>query len=208
TLAGLAFGLRDRPEVPSPPAGLRTTRRVLAAAVLGTGGALAFVLVGHHAFRVIHMHPPRPLRLFLVLLVLILARIVVEGWWAARRGEPGRLGDDELRWVVLFLMTLFFLLSLGPVILYGRRPLGDGLYSYLYPYLLPLHAMRVYCRIGIIVVLGVALLAGGGARGLQGRLPRGRPWPPLVPALLLLSMLAGDPAFPLPHPRFGCERPP
>ena len=206
-LAGVAFGLRDRPGAPPPPAGIRTTRRVLAAGVLGTAGVLAFVLVGRAAFRAAGMHPPRPLRFFLALLLLILARIVVEGWWAARRGERGRLGDDEIRWVVLFLVVLFFLLSLGPVILFGRRPLGDGLYGYLYPYLLPLHAMRVYSRIGIIVVLGVALLAGMGARALQARLP-GRPWRQLVPALLVLGMLAEYRTFPLRYQRINWEHPP
>jgi hypothetical protein len=206
-LAGAAFGLRDRSEAPPPPARLRTTRRVLAAGVLGTAGALTFVLVGRAAIRAAGLHPPRPLRFLLVLLLLILARIAVEGWWAARRGERGRLGDYEIRWVVLFLVVLFFLLSLGPVILFGRRPLGDGLYGYLYPYLLPLHAMRVYCRIGIIVVLGVALLAGMGARALQARLP-GRPWRQLVPGLLLLLMMAEYATFPLHYQYLDWEHPP
>ena len=138
---------------------------------------------------------------------MILGRIVVEGWWAARRGERGRLGDDEIRWVFLFLVVLFFLLSLGPVILYGGRALDHGLYAYLYPYVLPLHAMRVYSRIGIIVVLGVGLLAGMGARALQARLP-GRPWRLVVPALLLLGMLAEYAPFPVRYQRLDWEHPP
>src|SRR5262249_36845240 len=192
---------------PPPPAGLRTTRRVLAAGALGTAGALAVVVVGRTAFRAAHMHPPRPLHFFLVLLLVILARIVAEGWWAARRGTPGRLGDDEIRWVALFLMVLFGLLSLGPVILYGRRPIGPGLYASLYPYLLPLHAMRVYCRIGVIVVMGIALLAGMGTRALQARLP-GRLWRHLVPALLLLGMMAEYAPVPLRYQRLDWEHPP
>src|SRR5262249_27524007 len=128
-LAGLAFGLRERPETPPPPAGLRVTRRVLAAGVLGTIGALTGVLLSWATLRAAHLHPPRPLGFFVVILTLIFVRIVVEGWWAARRGERGRLGDDEIRWIVLFLVGLFFLLSLGPEILYGRRSLGQGLYE-------------------------------------------------------------------------------
>jgi hypothetical protein len=206
-LAGAAFGLRDRAETPPPPPGLRTTRRILAAAVLGAAGLLAVTIVGRAAVRAAGIRPPRPFGFFLTVLALILVRIGVEGWWAARRGARGRLDDDELRWLVLFLVVLFFLLSLGPEILYGRNPIGHGLYQYLYPYLLPLHAIRVYCRIGIVVVLGVALLAGMGARALQARLP-GRPWQQLVPALLVLGMLAEYRTFPLQYQRINWEHPP
>ena len=93
------------------------------------------------------------------------------------------------------------------MILYGRKPLGHGLYAYLYPYLLPLHAMRVHSRIGIIVVLGVALLAGMGARALQAHLPGPR-WRQGVPALLLLAMLAEYAPFPMPYQRLDWEHPP
>jgi hypothetical protein len=206
-LAGLAFGLPDRPEPPTPPAGLRVTRRALAAATLGAATVLAVTLVLRAPLRAAGVHFPPPLGFFLTLLGLILARIAVEGWWARRRSTGGRLGDDELRWVVLFLLVLFFLLSLGPVILYGRKPLDHGLYAYLYPYLLPLHAMRIYSRIGIIVVLGVALLAGMGARALQARLP-GRSLRLVVPALLLLAMLAEYAPFPVPYQRLDWEHPP
>jgi Interleukin-like EMT inducer len=207
SLAGLAFGLRDRPEIPPPAAGLRSIRRLLAAGVLCTAGALVIIIVGRSAIRAAGIRPPRPFGFFVVMLLLILARFAVEGWWAARRGARGRLSDDELRWGVLFLVVLFFLLSLGPVILYGRRPIDHGLYEYLYPYLLPLHAMRVYCRIGIIVVLGVAFLAGMGTRALQARLP-GRLWRGLVPALLVLGMLAEYRTFPVRYQRLDWEHPP
>jgi interleukin-like EMT inducer protein len=206
-LTAVAFGLRDRPETPPPPARLRSTRRVLAAGVLGSAAALALIVVGRSTLRAAGLRHPRPFGFFVAMLLLILARIAVEGWWAARRGARGRLSDDELRWVVLFLVVLFFLLSLGPVILYGRKPIDHGLYEYLYPYLLPLHAIRVYCRIGIIVVLGVALLAGMGARALQRRLPA-RPWRALVPALLVLGMLAEYRTFPLRYQRIDWEHPP
>ena len=206
-LAGLAFGLRDGPETPPPPAGLRAVRRGLAAAVLGTAAALAATLVMRAPLRAAGLHFPRPFGFFVVILALILVRLAVEGWWAARRHERGRLGDVEIRWVVLFLLVLFFLLSLGPEILYVGRPLGKGLYAYLYPYLLPLHAMRVYSRLGIIVVLAIGLLAGMGARALQARLPGAR-WRQAVPALLLLGMLAEYAPFPFRYQRLDWENPP
>jgi hypothetical protein len=206
-LACAAFTFGDGPETPPAPRSLRTTRRALAVGVLGTAVVLAVTLVGRVPLHRAGIRFPRPLGFFLAILVLILARIAVEGWWAARRGERGRFGDDELRWVVLFLLVLFFLLSLGPVIVYGRRALGPGLYGYLYPYLLPLHAIRIYSRIGIIVVLAVGLLAGMGARALQARLP-GRPWRHGLPALLLLGMVAEYAPFPVPYQRLDWEYPP
>jgi hypothetical protein len=67
--------------------------------------------------------------------------------------------------------------------------------------------MRVYSRIGIIVVVGVGLLAGMGARALQARLPE-RPWRQVVPAPLLLAMLAEYAPFPVPYQRLDWEHPP
>jgi hypothetical protein len=206
-LACTAFALGDGPETPPAPRSLRTARRALAVAVLGTAVVLAVTLVGRVPLHRAGIRFPRPLGFFLAILVLILARIAVEGWWAARRGERGRLGDVEVRWVVLFLLVLFFLLSLGPEILYARQGLDHGLYAYLYPHLLPLHAIRVYCRIGIIVVLAVGLLAGMGARAIQARLAESR-WRYVVPVLLLLGMLAEYAPFPFPYQRLDWEHPP
>jgi hypothetical protein len=207
SLAGLAFGLRDGAEAPPPSAGLRRVRRVFGAAVLGTAATLAVTLVGRTPLHAVGIRFPPPFGFFIAILALILVRIAVEGWWTARRHEAGRLSDPEVRWVVLFLLVLFFLLSLGPQILYRGRLLGHGLYAYLYPYLLPLHAMRVYSRLGIIVVLAVGMLAGMGARALHARLP-GRPWRHGVPALLLLAMLAEYAPFPVRYQRLDWEHPP
>ena len=206
-LAGLAFGLRDRSETLPLPAGLRVARRTLAGAVLGTSVVLAITLVGRAPLHAARIHFPPPFGFFLAILALILARIAVEGWWTARRGERARLGDFEIRWVFLFLLVLFFLLSLGPVILYGKSPLGRGLYAYLYPYVLPLHAMRVHSRLGVIVVLAVGLLAGMGARALQARVPRPG-WRATVPILLLVGMLAEYAPFPVDYQRVAWEHPP
>ena len=89
-LAAVAFGLRDGPETPPPPAGLRAARRALATATLATSAALACTLVLRAPLRGVGIRFPPPLGFFLAILGLILARIAVEGWWAARRGERGR----------------------------------------------------------------------------------------------------------------------
>jgi interleukin-like EMT inducer protein len=207
-LATLAFALPGAAaETPPPPAALRVARQALAAAALGVTVVLAVTAALRAPLRAAIHNVPRPLGYFLVILGLILARIALEGWWSVRADARGRLGDHELRWSILFLLVLFFLLSLGPVILYQGRPLGSGLYAYLYPYVLPLHAIRVYCRIGVIVVLGIALLAGLGARTLQARL-RARPGRHAVPALLLLAMLAEYAPFPMHYQRLDWEHPP
>jgi hypothetical protein len=207
-LATLAFALPDTAaETPPPPGALRVARRILATAMLGTTVVLTVTAALRAPLRAAIHNLPRPLGFFLIILGLILARIALEGWWAVRAGARRRLGDHELRWAILFLLVLFFLLSLGPVILYRGRPLGPGLYAYLYPYVLPLHAIRVYCRIGVIVVLGIALLAGLGVRTLQARLPA-RPWRHAIPVLLLLGMLAEYAPFPEPYQRLDWEHPP
>jgi hypothetical protein len=41
--------------------------------------------------------PCLSLGFFPAILGLILARVAVEGWWVARRGKRGRLGDGEIR---------------------------------------------------------------------------------------------------------------
>lgn len=204
-LAGLGFALRDPAERSEEPVALETWRRGLAAVTLVAAVLLAVFLAVRTPLRGLGIRVPHPLGFLLALLGLILARVVLEGWAARREGHRG-LGDGEVRWMVLFLVVLFFNLSLGPYILYRGNTLGRGLYGYLYPYLLPLHAMRVYSRLGIIVVLGIGLFAGMGVRALQARLP-GR-WRVTVPALLGLAMLAEYAPFPVPYQRLDWEHPP
>jgi Interleukin-like EMT inducer len=193
-------------EGPDPPRGVRITRRLLAAAGVGVVAVTVVTLVARRPLRAAGLHVARPLPLLLALLLVILLRLAVEGWWATRRGRQGRLGVLELRWVTVSLIVLFFLLSLGPEIHYRRVALGPGLYAYLYRYVLPLHAMRITSRIGVIVVLGVGLLAGMGVQALETRL--GSPWGRPTVAILLLAMLAEYAPFPLPYGRFDWEHPP
>jgi Interleukin-like EMT inducer len=205
-LAATAFGLRDRAGTPRPSAEIRAARWLLGGAALTTAVVLAATLALRTPLHAAGIRFPRPLGLFLTILVLVLVRLGLDGWQAARRGER-TLGDDEIRWIVVCLVVLFCLLSLGPVILYRGRPVGQGLYGYLYPYILPLRAMRVYSRIGVIVVLGIGLLAGMGARAIQARLPSGA-WRVAVPALLLVAMLAEYAPFPFRYQRVPWEHPP
>ncbi|PYM54375.1 MAG: hypothetical protein DMD79_24705 [Candidatus Rokuibacteriota bacterium] len=151
---------------------------------------------------------PGPQRFLDALLVLGLLRLGLEGWWARRAGQSRRpLGERELRWIFLFLIVLFFDLSLGPMIRVGRRELGHGLYYHLYPYLLPLHAMRISSRIGVIVVLGVSLLAGLGMKSVAARLPGPRARL-AVTGVLALLLLAEYAPFPLPYVTVDWRRPP
>jgi hypothetical protein len=203
-VAGLIAPVRS--EGPEPARAVRITRRALsgAATALLTIGVMD--LVARHSLRAAGLYLVPPLDVLLLLLLVILIRLVVEGRWARRLGAR-RLGMIELRWVILFLTALFFGLSLGPVIHYRRVPLGPGLYAYLYPYLFPLHAIRVTSRIAIIVVLGVGLLAGMGARALETRFAGSR-WGRVALAVLPLAMLAEYAPFPLPYGRLDWEHPP
>ncbi len=107
------------------------------------------------------------------LLVLALARQAVEGWQRRRHGvEDRRLGEREWVGLLLVLAAFAMLLSLGPEASVAGRPLGPGLYAWLYPYLLPLRAIRGATRFGLLAVFAAALLAGFGVAWLAGRVSR------------------------------------
>src|SRR5262245_60574383 len=202
--AGLAPASAPGPARPRParPAWL------LDAGIAVAAGALAVVLVGAVPLAARGLHLPTPQPVFDLLLALVLARVVVEGQAARRAGvlrEP--LGERELRWVCLFLIVLFLDLSLGPRIRVGRVELGHGLYQTLYPYLLPLHAMRITSRIGVIVVLAVSLLAGLGMKSLAARLP-GRRAALLAVSVVAALVLAEYWPAPLPYVRVDWRHPP
>ncbi len=153
---------------------------VLAALALGTLGRL----------RVGPVRVALPFTALAVLaLGLALAGAAVEGWRRRRAGVTGR-GLGEREWVILLLglAGFAFLLSLGPDVTVAGRSLGTGLYAWLYPYLFPLRAIRASTRIGILVVLAVALLAGLGVKWLGERLPA-RARAPVLGVLTLLLLL-------------------
>jgi hypothetical protein len=202
-----AVGLASGPS-PAQPRGRRHLRWALNVTSAAAGGLLAASLLQPVLPHGLGLRHPPPQALFDVLLVLLAARPVVEGWWARRDGvADGPLGERELRSVLVLLIVLFLDLSLGPHIRVGRQELGHGLYQTLYPYLLPLHAMRVTARIGLVVVLGVSLLAGLGMKRVTARLP-GRRWALLASAAAVTVTLAEYWPAPLPYLRVDWRHPP
>jgi hypothetical protein len=184
-------------------------RRGLVLAMGAAGGAFALSLAWHATLPAVPIPVPGPQTFLYALLFLGIVWLGLEGWEAARAGEhAGPLGERELVAVCLFLIVLFFDLSLGPTIFVARHPVGTGLYAHLYPYLLPLHAMRITSRIGVVVVLGVGLLAGLGLKRLLARLPGPRAGL-AVAAACALALLAEYHSFPLPYQRIDwSQRPP
>lgn len=191
------------------PASRRLLRSGLLAVILIAVVGLVVRVVGRVPLADAGIRPPSPQRFLDIILLAGLTRIGLEGWWAARTGgSRSPLGERELRWIFLFLLALFFVLSLGPWIHYGREPLGKGLYHALYPYVFPLRAIRITTRFGVIVVLGVAFLAGLGFKYLAARLPAAR-WRAAGTGLVAALILAEYASFPLPYQRLDWNnRPP
>ncbi len=176
----------------------------LACAVVG----LSVTLVWGDVLRAAGIRPPRAQRFFDALLLLGLVRLGLEGWCAVRAGQGASpLGERELRWIFLFLLVLFFDLSLGPWIRYDGKEFGPGLYRTLYPHLLPLHAMRISTRFGVVVVLAVSFLAGLGIKWLAARLADTTARFAVAGALVAL-LLAEYASFPLPYQEVDWSRRP
>lgn len=207
-LAATACALGEPAAVSERPPITRHVSRLLTLGIVGAVLGLTVTLVWGHPLRAAGIHPPRPQRFLNLILLLGLARIGFEGWWAARSGEHRHpLGERELRWIFLFVIAFFFVLSLGPWIHYGRVELGKGLYYYLYPYLFPLRAMRITTRFGVMVVLGVSFLAGLGMKYLAARLT-GVTSRTIVTGLLVALLLAEYASFPLPYQKVDWSRRP
>jgi hypothetical protein len=132
------------------------------------------------------------------LLVLALARHAAEGGrrWRAGLGER-RLSERDWVSVLLGLAAVAFFLSLGPVVELADEPIGPGLYAWLWPYLLPLHAIRGPTRIGILYLFAGALLAALGVRWLHAHAPVRLRRPAL--AALVAVLLFESAWMPLPY---------
>jgi len=138
------------------------------------------------------------------ILLLGLLALVIRGR-AAGRQLPPALVDRE--WIVfLALASLFFgLLTLGPEMTIQGRPVGTGLYAWIYRVFLPLHTIRLSIRLGWMPVLLLAMLAGFGLVLLERRLPgRARLLIWLAPLLLAVEYVS----FPLPYRPVHWDRPP
>ena len=132
------------------------------------------------------------------LLVCWLLRDALAGWRRWQAGMRDR-GLTHGEWALgLGTMALFaLLLSFGPIVRVGGRPVGYGLYLWLHPYVLPLRAIRGTTRFGLLVLMVVALLAGLGVAWLLSRLSRrtGRMVTAAVLGALTLDYLAPRPQY-------------
>jgi hypothetical protein len=84
-----------------------------------------------------------------------------------------------------------FALSLGPTVTVGNVRLSDGWYLYLYKYVPGFDGLRVPARMGMLVALFLALLAGTGAAAL---VRASRRWRPAVLAACVLFLVESTPA--------------
>ena len=138
-------------------------------------------------------------------LALGLARHAVEGGRRWRLGLTAReLGPREWILCLVGFAAVAFLLSVGPVVRVAGQPVDSGLYAWLYPYLVPLRAIRAVTRIGVLVLFAVAVLAALGVMWLSARLPRAGRAVVAVAAVLLLLESA---TFPLSYERVALARP-
>jgi hypothetical protein len=211
-LAALGFALAPRSVPPLPRPGA-WARRLVGLGLAGTLTAIAaFLVTGGGVLRV------RALRLrmgdldraVVLLLVLATAWLALEGWaWTRARGERPLKPRD---WVVLLglLALVFALLSLGPVMQLGGRPVGVGIYAWLYDVFLPIRAMRITLRIGFAVMFLLGLVAAFGLAALQARAggSRLRHAVAIVPFLVLVEYLPRPLAYDVirwnkPPPAYG-----
>ena len=78
-------------------------------------------------------------------------------------------------------LVLAFWLSLGPIVTSrGLRVAGDGLYWWFYQYVPGFDGLRVPARMGMLVVLFLAVLGGYGARAIERAFRNSRRFPPRV----------------------------
>jgi Interleukin-like EMT inducer len=130
-----------------------------------------------------------------------LLRQSVEGWRRWRAGtRDRRLTEREWARLLLGLGALAFLLSLGPVVAlgaFGRLPIDEGLYAWLWPYVVLFRAIRGPTRIGILAIFAGALLAGLGVKWLLAA-PR-RTWGRVLMGALGLVLVVEYARMPMPY---------
>ncbi|HEX2501572.1 MAG TPA: interleukin-like EMT inducer domain-containing protein [Methylomirabilota bacterium] len=135
------------------------------------------------------------------LLAVLLLRQAIQGWGRWRAGSGDRsLAEQDWVSVLLGLAGLAFLLSLGPVVAlsaFGRQPIDEGLYAWLWPYLFLFRAIRGPTRIGILVLFAAGLLAALGAKWLLAS--HRRPWGPALVGLLGVALVMEYARMPLPY---------
>jgi hypothetical protein len=134
---------------------------VLVAASLAIAGLGMALGPGHHhlASRVIRL---RPQSYFAVALLAGLGVLVVRGWDGYRRRAPRSLTRGDWVRLLALLTAVSVVLALGPVLHVAGRSMGSGPYVGLHRMLMPLHAIRITVRFGVLTVAGLALLAAFG----------------------------------------------
>jgi hypothetical protein len=138
-----------------------------------------------------------------------LLRQSLEGWRRWRAGDRDRrLTEREWTRLLLGLGAAAFLLSLGPVVAlgpFGRRPIDEGLYAWLWPYVGLFRAIRGPTRIGILAIFAGALLGALGVKWLLAA-PR-RTWGRVLVGVLGLVLLVEYARMPMPYEREAVARP-
>jgi hypothetical protein len=100
--------------------------------------------------------------------------LAVRGWDGYRRQAPRRLTRGDWVRLLTLLTAVSLVLALGPLLHVARRSAGAGPYVGLYRMLVPLHALRITVRFGVLTVAALALLAAFGWCLVAAR-TRGRP---------------------------------
>jgi hypothetical protein len=190
----LAFVASPRPVglgLPRPGVwGFRLVRIGLAS----TAGAIAlFLLTGgwHVTLAGFTVRMTEVGRAVGLLLGLGAAWLALHGWAWLRTGGPRPLAPREWAGLLGWLVVIFIVLSLGPVMRLGGQPVGVGLFALVHKVFLPIRAIRVTLRIGFAAMFLLGLLAAYGLATLRARLPSPRAarvlW--LVPVVLLVEYL-------------------
>jgi hypothetical protein len=194
--AAIAVGLHLRTlwkstrRAPSPPRWMRPIVSLLVVA-LGVSLAAALVILTGHRF--VLEWGPITLRVMGLARTLRIAAVAFAGLVALSprvrallRGQPRSL----IGFCAVGLL-MAFALSLGPSVSVGNVRLSDGWYLYLYKYVPGFDGLRVPARMGMVVALFLAVLAGVGGAALVRVSKR---WQAVVWAACLLFLAEATPA--------------
>jgi hypothetical protein len=189
-----AFTLAPRRPLPSLSRAAVWTRRALGGSLAATLAAIAaFLVTGGGVVWVlgVRLRMTELDRAVVLMLVLGATWLAVEGYAWARAGHERSLSPREWTTLLALLAGIFVLLSLGPEMNLAGRPVGTGIYTWLYEIFPPWRALRITHRIGFTVMLLAGLLAAVGLSAFEARLAgtRLRRATAIVPLLLLVEYL-------------------